>query len=142
MKTIVKKWHRRLAHDRLPEVFAVIIGLGSGAYGTYILATPYEFTRIISFQAAFTWFPPYVWGLFFILPSLAMLTLLIHSRFTAAIPIFILGFVWMFWVFPILLSPGFALSAVIIYFVFSLVTQVTGLACLVPREDYHATSST
>lgn len=128
-------WRDKLAHLYVPELFTTILGVGSGTFAITVLTMPDRYREIPSFAQAFAIVPPYWWGLVMLAVSVAMLSLLAHSRAAAAVPTFILGAVWVLWVVPIVLSPGFAPSAPIVYGMISLLTLAAGLACLVPREE-------
>ncbi|QLD10881.1 hypothetical protein [Microbacterium oleivorans] len=128
-------WQRKLAHLYVPEMFAVILGLGSGIFGASILAMPSSYRSIPSFAQAFVFVAPHWWGMVMVVLGVAMLSLLTHSRAAAAVPTFLLAIVWVLWVVPIALSPGFAPSAPIVYGMISVLTLAAGLACLVPREE-------
>ncbi len=128
-------WRDKLAHLYVPELFTAILGAGSAIFAITILAMPGRYREIPSFAQAFAIVPPHWWGLVMLAVSVAMLSLLAHSRAAAAVPTFVLGAVWVLWVVPIALSPGFAPSAPIVYGMISLLTLAAGLACLVPREE-------
>lgn len=135
MKVIPSAWRYKLAHHYLPEVIAVILGVGAGVFGASIIATPDAYRQIPSFQAAFAFVAPQWWGLTMVVLGVLMIALLVHSRAAAAVPAFLLGIVWVSWVVPIVFSPGFAPSAPIVYSVISLLTIVAGMACLVQRGE-------
>ncbi|WHE35140.1 hypothetical protein [Microbacterium sp. BDGP8] len=128
------RWQRKLAHLYVPEMFAVILGLGSAVFGASILAMPGSYRDVPSFAQAFAFVAPHWWGLAMVVLGVAMLSLIAHSRAAAAVPTFLLGLVWAAWVLPIAASPGFAPSAPIVYTMLSVLTLAAGLACLVPRE--------
>lgn len=128
-------WRDKLAHLYVPELFTAILGVGSGVFAITVLTMPARYQEIPSFAQAFAIVPPHWWGLVMLAVSVAMLSLLAHSRAAAAVPTFLLGAVWVLWVVPIVLSPGFAPSAPIVYGMISLLTLTAGLACLVPREE-------
>lgn len=128
-------WRDKLAHLYVPELFTGILGLGSAIFAITVLTMPARYQEIPSFATAFAIVPPHWWGLVMLAVSVAMLSLLAHSRAAAAVPTFILGAVWVLWVVPIALSPGFAPSAPIVYGMLSALTLAAGLACLVPREE-------
>jgi hypothetical protein len=128
-------WQEKLAHLYVTELFTVILGVGSGVFGASILAVPASYRGIPSFAQAFALVAPPWWGMAMVALSVAMLSLLAHSRAAAAVPTFLLAIVWVLWVVPIALSPGFAPSAPIVYGMISMLTLAAGLACLVPRED-------
>jgi hypothetical protein len=132
---IPRSWRYKLAHIYLAEIFAAILGVGAGVFGATVVALPDNYRQVPSFKEAFALAPPQVWGLSMVVLAVAMLTLLIHSRAAAAIPTFLLGIVWVLWVVPVAMSPGYAPSAPIIYTIISALTLVTGAACLVRRED-------
>lgn len=132
---IPAKWRRRISDHLVPELLAGILGLGSAIFAITVLAMPDRYREIPSFAQAFALVAPHWWGLVMLVVSVAMLSLLAHSRAAAAAPAFTLAGVWVLWVVPIALSPGFAPSAPIVYGMISLITLVVGLACLVPREE-------
>lgn len=135
MTVIPTAWRYKLADIYLAELIISIIGVGSGTFGAAIVTMPAQFAQNPSFSQAFRWAPPYVWGLTMVVLAVAMLTLLTHSRAYASIPTFLLAIVWVSWVVPIAMSPGFAPSAPIAYGIISLITLVAGLACTVPRRE-------
>ncbi|WP_439593880.1 hypothetical protein [Microbacterium sp.] len=129
------RWRYKLAHIYLAEILTVILGLGALWFGASILTDPTGYAQLTSFRQAFKLVAPQWWGLTMVILAVAMIALLAHSRVAAAIPTFILGIVWVLWVIPITLSPGFAPSAPIVYSILSAITLVVGLACLVSREQ-------
>ncbi|WP_292729585.1 hypothetical protein [Microbacterium sp. UBA837] len=132
---IPSSWRDKLAHAYLPETFASIIAVGSLAFGVTIVIMPDFYAGITSFALAFAFVEPHWWGLVMVALSVAMLTLLFTSRQAVAVPTFLLGMVWVLWVVPIAAVPGFAPSAAIAYWMISLLTITTGLACTVRREE-------
>lgn len=135
MTVIPSAWRYKIADNYLAELIIGIIGVGSGIFGAAIVMMPREFAQNPSFSKAFEWAPPYVWGLTMVVLAVAMLTLLMHSRAFASIPTFLLAIVWVSWVLPIAMSPGFSPSAPIAYGIISALTLVAGLACTVPRRE-------
>ncbi len=131
---IPARWTRKLSHLYVPELLVGILGAGSAAFGITVITMPGRYREIPSFAQAFAIVPPHWWGLVMMIVSVAMLSLLAHSRAAAAVPTFMLAGAWISWVVPIVLSPGFAPSAPIVYGMISLINLVVGLACLVPRE--------
>lgn len=125
----------KLAHIYLAEIFVCIIGVGSMVFGATLVSLPAVYARLTSFALAFSWLEPHWWGLIMVSLSVAMLCLLVHSRQAASIPTFLLGMVWVMWVIPIALVPGFAPSAEVAYWMISLLTVTTGFACMVPRSE-------
>lgn len=128
-------WRDKLAHVYLPELLVSIIGAGSLAFGVTIVTMPDRYREIPSFAQAFDLVPPAWWGTIMLCLGAVALALLAHSRAATAVPMFALGGVWILWVVPIALSPGFAPSAPIAYGMISLLTLASALACLVPREE-------
>ncbi|WP_438354102.1 hypothetical protein [Microbacterium sp. CJ88] len=89
---------------------------------------------VLSFQQAFAFAPPQVWGLVMVVLSVLMMALLSRARAVAAVPTFLLGAVWTLWAVPIFLSPGFIPTAPIIYSAISMITLAAGFFCLLERE--------
>lgn len=133
MVVIPLSWRLKLAHIYLPEVIAVILGLVAAIFGVSIIAVTAEYERIPSFAQAFVIVPPQWWGLTMVVLGVLAVAMLIHSRAAAAVPLFLLGIVWVAWVLPIAFSPKFAPSAPIVYTALALLTLVAGMACLVER---------
>jgi len=130
-----RSWRSKFAHTYLVEILTVILGFSTAGFGASILIMTPAYRPIVSFQQAFRWVAPEWWGLTMVVLGVLAVALLIHSRAAAAIPIFLLGMVWVAWVIPIVLSPGFVPSAPIVYGALSAVTLAVGYACLVGREE-------
>lgn len=128
-------WRSKFAHTYLVEILTVILGVSSAFFGASILTMTETYRRIVSFQEAFRWVAPQWWGLTMVVLSVLTIALLVHSRAAAAVPLFLLGIVWVLWLVPIVMSPGFAPSAPIVYGALSTVTLAVGYACLVGREE-------
>lgn len=135
MTVIPTAWRYKLADNYLAELIACVVALTSGTFGIAVVALPDQFRQATSFRQAFEWFPPYVWGLPMVMLAVLMLGLLAHSRIAAALPTFLLAIVWIMWVVPIALSPGFIPSAPIVYTAIAVFTMIAGFALMVPRRE-------
>lgn len=134
MTVIPFAWREKITDTYLAEMITCLVAVSSGAFGVAIVALPDQFRQATSFQQAFAWAPPYVWGLPMLVLSVLMLGLLTHSRAAAALPTFMLAIMWVAWVVPIAMSPGFIPSAPIVYTALALFTMLAGFACMVPRR--------
>lgn len=135
MTVIPQAWRDRLTDHYLTEVLTVVLALSSATFGTVVIAAASDLIHLRSFQQAFAWAPPYVWGLVMVVLGAFALGLLFKSRLAASTPMSLLAVVWVAWTFPIFLSPGFAWTAVVAYFTISaIVTIVAVVLGGVPRR--------
>ena len=135
MTVIPTAWRYKLADNYLAELITCLVALSSGAFGVVIVALPEQFRQAASFRQAFEWLPPFAWGLPMLVFAVLMLGLLTHSRIAAALPTFLLAIMWVAWVVPIAMSPGFIPSAPIVYTALALFTMLAGFALMVPRRE-------
>lgn len=100
-----------------------------------MIVTAGDLVHVRSFQQAFDWAPPYVWGLVMVVLGVLTLGLLMRSRLAAAAPMSLVAGAWVAWSFPIFQSPGFVWTAVVAYFLISaLATIVAVVLGGVPRR--------
>lgn len=136
MNVIPAAWRDRLTDIYLAEVFTSVIALGSAAFGAVVIVTAGDLVHVRSFQQAFEWAPPYVWGLVMVVLGVLTLGLLFRSRLAAATPMSLVAVAWVAWSFPIFQSPGFVWTAVVAYFLISaLATVVAVVLSAVPRRE-------
>lgn len=134
MTVIPTAWRENLTDRSLVEILTAVVAIGSAAYGVVVIVTAPELARVLSFQQAFAWMPPYGWGLSMVVLGVLMIGLLAHSRLAAAVPAGLLALMWVAWSLPIVQSPGFLWTAFVIYSVMAAITMLAAGACLVPRR--------
>lgn len=124
MTVIPTAWRDKLTDIWLAEVLTVLISFGSVVFGAVVIAAADDLTQLRSFRQAFDWAPPPVWGLVMVTLGALTVGLMFRSRLAAASPMSLLAVVWVAWTFPICLSPGFAWTAVVAYFIISAVAVI------------------